>query len=514
MEQKRLNHLEQIPPDDWVKTPESVKKLVEEMAQQIEQQEKKLTEVIAVQEQLLEKVNRTSKNSSSPPSLDPPGFGKKPEKQKSGKKRGGQPGHKGHSRNLYPIEKCSEVIDHHPQECANCEENLSGEDPNPYRHQIVEIPPISPIVIEHRLHQLTCTGCGATTRATLPEDVNPSGYGVRVVALVALLSGVYRNSQRMVQSAMQEVFGISISLGTVNRLRLEASNAVASCVDEAKLYIQRSNVVGADETSFNQGNLDGFNPEQRSCWLWVAVTPLVTFFEIALTRCTSAAQNLLGENFGGILNSDRHAAYNWVDLQRRQLCWAHLRREFLKISERPGVSAELGTALVKQQEKLFELWHRVRDGTVARYEFIELVKDIREQILASLQEAADCEISYREKTPLSKTVRTCRQLLKVESAMWLFVTVEDVEPTNNAAERAIRPAVIWRRTSFGSQTEAGSNFVARMLTVVTTLKSQHRNVLEFMTQAVIAARGGKTAPSLLPEVATSSDNDCELLRSA
>lgn len=142
------------------------------MAQQIEQQEKKLTEVIAVQQQLLEKVNRTSKNSSSPPSLDPPGFGKKPEKQKSGKKRGGQPGHKGHSRNLYPIEKCSEVIDHHPQECANCEENLSGEDPNPYRHQIVEIPPISPIVIEHRLHQLTCTGCGATTRATLPEDVN------------------------------------------------------------------------------------------------------------------------------------------------------------------------------------------------------------------------------------------------------------------------------------------------------------------------------------------------------
>lgn len=149
----------------------------------------------------------------------------------------------------------------------------------------------------------------------------------------------------------------------------------------------------------------------------------------------------------------------------------------------------------------------------ARYEFIEVVKDIREQILASLQQAADCEVSYREKTPLSKTVRTCRQLLKVESAMWLFVTVEGIEPTNNAAERAIRPAVIWRRTSFGSQTEAGSNFVARMLTVVTTLKSQHRNVLEFMTQAVIAARGGKTAPSLLPEV-VSDDDDCDLLKPA
>ncbi|MBW4573013.1 MAG: IS66 family transposase zinc-finger binding domain-containing protein [Tolypothrix carrinoi HA7290-LM1] len=166
MEHKRVNHLEQIPPDDWGKTPTSVKKLVEEMAQQIEQQEKKLAEVLTVQEQLLEKVNQTSKNSSLPPSVDPPGLEKKlPTKRKSSKKRGGQPGHKGHSRDLYPIKECSQVIDHHPQECASCGETLSGKDTNPYRHQIVEIPPISPIVIEHRLHQLTCTVCGATTRA-------------------------------------------------------------------------------------------------------------------------------------------------------------------------------------------------------------------------------------------------------------------------------------------------------------------------------------------------------------
>ena len=513
MEQKRVNHLEQIPKEDWGKTPTSVKKLVEEMAQQIEQQEKKLAEVLIVQEQLLEKVNRTSENSSSPPSSDPPGLGKKPQKTKSSKKRGGQPGHQGNSRDLYPIEECQEVIEHHPEECANCGAALTGVDTNPYRHQIVEIPPISPIVIEHRLHQLTCNGCGTKTRAALPEEVNPSGYGVRVVALVALLSGAYRNSHRMVQSAMQEVFGISISLGTVNKLRLEASNAVASSVDEAKQYIQSASIVGADETSFNQGNIDGFNPEQRKAWLWVAVTPLVTFFEIALSRCTQGAKNLLGENFSGILNSDRHGAYNWVDLKRRQLCWAHLRREFIKISERTGVSAELGTALVKQQEKLFELWHRVRDGTLSRGDFVELVREIRSSIRATLLEADEYQITAREKTPLAKTVRTCRQLLKVESAMWLFVTTVGVEPTNNAAERAIRPAVIWRRTSFGSQTQAGSVFVARMLTVVTTLKSQKRNVWEFMTQAVVAARGAKTPPSLLPETATCS-SDSDLLNAA
>lgn len=182
------------------------------------------------------------------------------------------------------------------------------------------------------------------------------------------------------------------------------------------------------------------------------------------------------------------------------MCWAHLKREFIKISERPGVCKELGSQLVQQQEKLFSLWQRVRDGTLERGDFIELVKDIRYQIGSLLQQAADYEIASKEKTPLAKTVRTCRQLLKVEGAMWLFVTTPGVEPTNNAAERAIRPAVIWRRTSFGTQTKAGSTFVARMLTVVTTLKSQQRNILEFITTAVTNAREGKSAPSLLPEI--------------
>ena len=369
MEQQRPDYLEQIPQEDWEKTPASVKKLVEEMGQRQEKLEQELAELLAVQQQLSEKVNRTSKNSSSPPSQDPPGFGKKSQKHKSSKKRGGQPGHDGHSRNLYPIEECSDVIDHHPRVCACCGENLAGEDTNPHRHQIVEIPPISPIVVEHRLHKLICAGCGTSTRATYPPDVSKIGYGARVVAMVALLSGVYRHSQRMVQSAMTDLFDISMSLGTVNTLRQEASAAVADCVDEAKKYVHQQPVVGADETSFAQGNIDGCNPKQCQAWLWVAVTPLVTFFEIALSRCTQAARNLLGENFGGILSSDRHGAYNWVDLERRQLCWAHLRREFIKISERPGVSKELGIALVKQQEKLFELWHRVRDGTLTRCDF-------------------------------------------------------------------------------------------------------------------------------------------------
>lgn len=499
MEQPQANIIEQIPPEDWAQTPASVKKLVELMAQRIELLEQQAVELLFCQQQLLEKVNKTSKNSSSPPSSDPPGFGQKTRK-KSGKKRGGQSGHEGKSRNLYPIEKCHEVIDHHPIICPCCGESLKGEDTVPYRHQIVEIPPIEPIVTEHRLHQLTCSRCGTATRAKLPEGVSPSGYGVRVVATVALLSGLYRNSHRMVQNALADLFGISISLGTVNKLRLEASNAVADSVAQAKLYIQQQEIVAADETSFNQANIDGGNPQQRQAWLWVAVTPQVTFFEIALTRCTAAAQNLLGENFGGILTSDRFGAYNWVDIERRQLCWAHLKREFIKISERPGVSASVGTQLLQQQEKLFKLWQRVRDGTLSRNDFAESIAEIRHQTIALLQQTADFSIGSKEKTPLAKTVRTCRQLLSVESAMWLFATTPGLEPTNNAAERAIRPAVIWRRTSFGSQTTAGSTFVSRMLTVVTTLKSQQRNILEFITTAVANGRENKPAPSLLPSV--------------
>jgi transposase len=490
----------EIPSSDWEKTPPSIKELVEKMGQHIKKSEQELAAEVTKNQELLEKINRTSKNSSSPPSSDPLSSEKQKQKKKSDKKRGGQPGHKGHSRHLYEVSECDSVLEHQPEICKCCGEKLVGVDSNPIRHQVVEIPPINPIIIEHRLHQLECQHCGTLTRATLPVDVAIRGYGVRVVALVAVLSGLYRHSTRMVQSAMQDIFGVTMCLGTVNKLRLEASDAIALSVLEAKTYVQNSAVVGADETSFSQGNVDGCNEKNKKAWLWVAVTPLVTFFQVTLSRCTDTAKNLLGENFAGILNSDRYASYNWVDLEQRQLCWAHLKREFIKISERPGISQDIGNTLVGQQEKLFELWHRVRDGTLSRCEFQLLVPEIRNSIKSNLQETANHEIGAQEKTPLAKTVRTCRQLLKVEPALWLFVEVEGVEPTNNAAERAIRPAVIWRRTSFGSQTKAGSNFVARMLTVITTLKSQRRNVLEFMTQAVSAKRQGQTTPSLLPQI--------------
>jgi transposase len=493
MEKQQLPKTNFFTTEEWDLTPEGVKNLVVQQKQRIEELEKQL-------ENLQEKVNGNSKNSSIPPSTEI--F--KPDQKKSSKKkkrsRGGQKGHLGNSRELYPESQCQSIENHKPEICKCCGEKLSGTDEHPYRHQIVEIPPIELEIVEHRLHQLECNHCGTKTRAKLPENVTESGYGATVVALVSLMSGVYRHSQRMVVSAMSDFFGVKMSLGTVNRLRKEASVALSSTVDEAKTYIQSAPMINADETGFAQGNTDGKNPLGKKAWLWVAVTPIISYFQVALSRSTEVAIDLLGENFEGFLGSDRLGSYNWVDVKRRQLCWAHLKREFQKIAERSGASRQVGRDLMAQEKKLFRLWQRVRDGTLSRKEFQLKVSPIRSRVQFILTETAQFEIGSRENTPWAKTVRTCRQLLKMETALWLFVEVEDVEPTNNSAERAIRPAVLWKKTSFGSQSENGSIFVARMLTVVSSLRCQNRSVLDFIRETITSHRRGFSTPSLVPNV--------------
>ena len=384
MPEKHLLESWEIEDRDWLQTPVAVKRLVVGLSKELEEFRQQIEQLKTENQLLKEKVNGSSRNSHRAPSSDQVKPPKSQEKRKKGKKRGGQPGHPGHSRPLYPVEECERVIDHYPQTCACCGEGLTGFDPNPYRHQVVEIPPVKLDIEEHRLHQLACDHCGQKTRAALPEEVETSGYGDRLVAIVSVLSGMYRHSHRMVVCALSDLFGVKMSLGSVNRLRREASEAVSGAVEEAKAYVQSALIVGADETGFGQGNADGKNPEQKRAWLWVAVTPLVTFFQVMLSRSTAAAQALWGKNFGGILNSDRYNAYNWLDVGQRQLCWAHLKREFTKISAaegtqsaRHGGSRQLGRDLLAQEKKLFRLWHRVRDGTLTWNQFLELVSPIR-----------------------------------------------------------------------------------------------------------------------------------------
>ena len=489
----------EVPKEDWESTPASVRELMVKIAKENEELREKVNKLEARLGQLEERLNQNSRNSSRPPSKDEPGKKKEIKvNQGEGRKRGGQKGHKGNQRYLYAAEDCKQIEEVKPQTCGHCGSKLGGEDEKPYRHQVIEIPPVKPEVIEYRLHKLTCPECGHGTRAKLPGGVTKKGYGERLTGLVGLLSAHHHQSHGLVQELLREVFGVVISTGGINRLRQELNEAIGTSVEQAKIYIQSQEAMNSDETGYLQHNGDGKNPSNKRGWLWGLVTPLVSLFELVLSRSQDTAKSLIGSEFKGIVTSDRYGAYNWLPLEQRQICWAHLKRDFVAMSQRSGASAEIGHALLKRQRRLFRWWHRVRDGTMSRALFVEAVSHLRQGFQHELESAALLPIGPKEKTPLAKTVRSCRQILKVEPALWTFVSHPRIEPTNNAAEQALRPAVIWRRLSFGSKSQAGSNFVARMLTVTTSLQSQNRSVLDFLTQACRANRFSLDPPSLLP----------------
>jgi transposase len=313
-----------ISPEEWAQVPTSVLKLIEELVRRMDKLEQEMAELRIENELLKEQLARTSANSSQPPSKNPLTF-KPNRKEPTGKKRGGQIGHQGHERKLYPVEKCQEVIEHYPQQCSKCgSEQISSSSP-PYRHQVVEIPPIEPIVTEHQFFSMTCSCCGQENQApSMAQIISQGGYGTRVAAYVGLLSSQYRQSYRQIQNMMVAVFGIELSLGSINRLRTEVSESVSDAVAAAIGYVQQQPIVGVDETGFKQRNGDGRNAAKTSGWLWVAVTPLIICFQVILSRGAAAAQTFLGAAFSGFITSDRCPAYNWVDVANRQVRHGHI----------------------------------------------------------------------------------------------------------------------------------------------------------------------------------------------
>ena len=466
----------------WARTPSEAQAYIRALEARVET----LTSMVhALQEQvgtLQEQLNQTSRNSSRPPSSDPPQL-QCPRRPRGKRRRGGQPGHPGHTRTLLPIEAVDEVVVLKPEECPQCHALLSGSDPKPWRHQVIEIPPIKPVVTEYQWHQLVCAACGEVTRASWPRGVPSGTYGPRVQATVALYTGAYRLSKRTTQQMMDDVFGVPVSVGTISQLEQATTEAIAVPVEEAQSAVQAQTVAHLDETRWRQGS-------QRA-WLWVAVTSVVTVFVVRLSRGAEVARALLGEAFSGILVTDRYSAYNWYPVRWRQVCWAHLLRDFEAMCDRGGRSKELGDALLAQTHQMFTWWHRVRDGTLQRSSFRSAMTPLRREMERLLEAGSRCGVP--------KTAGTCQDILKRRAALWTFVQVAGVEPTNNTAERAIRPGVLWRKGSFGTQSAEGSRFVESMLTVVATLKQQQRNVLEYLTAACTAALRGEAAPSLLPE---------------
>ncbi|MGK4009301.1 IS66 family transposase [Sorangium sp. So ce1036] len=368
-----------------------------------------------------------------------------------------------------------------PEACRRRGTALAGNDPDPHRHQVVEIPRAKATVEEFQLHALKCDRCGISTRATLPPGVPTSSFGPRLQALVAVLSGAYRLSKRAIDELVGDAFGVPIALGSVSNLEQATSEALAAPVEEIAQALPKESIVHMDET--------GWLEQSKRAWLWIAVTARMALFAIRHSRGAHVAKELLGSAFSRILISDRWTAYAWVDTQRRQLCWAHLLRQFLGFQTHGAEASAIGRALELLTETMFHLWHRVRDGTMTRREFQKRMGPLRNYVIAHLREGAGCS--------LRAVAGRCREILELEPALWTFVDVEGVEPTNNEGEQRIRHAVMWRKTSFGTDSPNGSRFVERILTVVTTLRIQKRNVLDYLTDACEANLHGRPAPSLL-----------------
>lgn len=430
-------------------------------------------------------VRQTSRNSSRPPSSDPPSARPpRPARPPSGRAPGGQPGHPGQHRPLVPVAQVAAVVPLKPTQCVRCGALLAGEDPCPLRHQVTELPAVTPHITEYHLHALACR-CGATTRAPLPPGVPTGAFGPRLQATVAVCTGVYHLSRRTTAGLLDDLFGVTLALGTVTACEQTVSAALAAPVVVAQAYVQQQAVIHVDET--------GWREARRRAWLWVAVTAAVTVFLVHARRGAVAAQALLGA-FAGILVTDRWGAYNGWPVRRRQLCWAHLRRHFLAFSECSGQAGRIGQALLAETRQLFGWWHRVRDGTLTHASFRIYMGPVRRRVEALLRAGTRCRHP--------QIAATCREILTLAPALWTFVRVPGVEPTNNAAERALRPGVLWRKGSFGTHSAAGSRFVERVMTVAATLKQQQRNVVDYITRACDAALRGEPVPTLLPAQAS------------
>ncbi len=438
--------------------------------------------------QLKALLGRNASNSSTPPSANPLGAPKPVVKKKSKRKPGGQAGHPPYLKRLLPPERVREVIPFVPRECRRCHAALPAQagpnDPEPTRFQVVELPKLVAEVTECQGHARTCPGCGEVTRAVIGQELRDHSVGPRLTSALSYLTGCHGVSKRGVEEIADHLFAAPIALGTVANLEQEVGAALAPPHAEALAAVREAAVKHADETSWKlRGALR---------WLWAAATATVAVFAIHARRNAAGLTALLGEHIHGILCSDRWGVYNRVSAACRQLCWAHLKRDFQKVVDRGGPSQGLGRAGPGIVKKVFAAWRAFQDGQVARAQLQAQLDPIAWRLNRVLLEGA-----LLGEDPTVATF--CENVLALEPALWTFARTEGVEPTNNFMERLLRRAVLWRKRSFGSWSQARCHFVERILTVVQTRRLQGKNVLEYLHDAVLAHRAGQPCPKLLSD---------------
>src|SRR5215217_6724477 len=458
-----------LPPEIWAATPAAAQALIVSLEARVRELEGRL--------------RQDSSNSSRPPSADPPQAPVRPKAPPSGRKRGGQPGHRGAYRALLPVDQVDEVVTIAPEICRHCERPFAEAPPRRgrvWRHQVVELLPLAVRVTEYQMAGRRCVQCGKRTRADLPVGVPRRPFGTRLTAVIALLSGRYRLSRREVRQLLRDLWQVRVSLGAVVRQEQAQSAALAPIVEEAQAAVQQAAVVNMDET--------GWREDQQRAWLWTVVTATLTVYRIGHSRGGAEVEALLGPDFMGVVGSDRWSAYSRFPAERRALCHAHMKRAFQALVDRGGEAAPIGRWGLAETERLFALWHRFRAGEFDRQE-------LRRRLIP-LQARLGRLLRRGQENPDRKAAALCRELTKWWPALWTFARVDGVEPTNNVAERALRPAVLWRKGSFRADSEAGSRFAERLLTVVVTCRQQGRSLLDFLVAAGEAAVRGSPPPSL------------------
>jgi transposase len=433
------------------------------------------------------RLNNNASNSSLPPSANPLGAPKPVVKKKSRRRPGGQPGHPPHLKQLLPAERVQQACPFVPRRCRQCQTPLATQagpgDPPPTRHQVIDLPPVVALVTEYQGHARTCPCCGDVTRAPIPRELLAHSVGPRLTATLSYLTGCHGLSKRGVEEIAADVFDAPIALGTVANREQEMSAALAAPHQEAIAAVQAAAVKHADETSWKlRGGL---------CWLWGAATAGVAVFVIHARRSAAGLAALLGVTIHGILCSDRWGVYAQVPAERRQVCWAHLKRDFQKVVDGGGASTLLGRRGLRIVKEVFAAWHAFQEGQVTRAQLQAQLDPVANRMNRLLLEGA-----ILGEDP--KVAAFCDKVLAVEPALWTFARAAGVEPTNNLMERLLRRAVLWRKRSFGCWSEAGCRFVQRILTVVQTRRLQGRNVLDYLHDALRAHRASQPCPKLLP----------------
>jgi transposase len=422
-------------------------------------------------------------NSSLPPSSQHPHTRRQPPKRKAKKKRGGQPGHTKHERPLIPTEDCHDVQPLRPAECRRCGTRLLGNDPQPLRHQVWELPEIKARVTEYQRHRLTCPGCGETTCAELPAGVPPGQSGPRLMALTVLLMAFYRQSKRRTSDFLSTLLGQPCCPALTVKIQNQVTAALRPSYDEVAAELPVQEHLNIDETATKEAN--------GKAWLWTFVARMFTVFAVRATREATALDVFLGDTFRGIVTCDRAKMY-W-QVGRLQWCWAHLKRDFQAMIDSGNPRSKwLGQRLRRATCELFEHWADYRAGKISRAALLRRMGPVRRKVERLL---------LRGLQGGNRQLRgTCRELYTHRLWLWTFLQHEGVEPTNNAGERSLRHAVIWRKLSFGTQSARGSRFVETMLTVIESCRQQRRNAFVFITAAVEAHLAHQSAPSLLPRV--------------